>query len=112
MNKFYFIIPAVVILVIGVSYFVNFILSEPVVPQKQIVQQTPFACTIGNRQFGVGDNPENECQRCDPAKNPNQWSSKENGTSCRNNVGICKDGLCIPKNAPPADDSGGGSPPR
>lgn len=109
MNKLYFIIPLVVILLIGISFFVNHQLSKPISPKKQVVQQTPSGCTIGNRQFAVGDNPENECQTCDPSKNPNQWSNKDNGVSCRNNVGICKDGLCIPKNAPPADGSGGGS---
>ena len=45
------------------------------------------------------NNPRNECQECIYARDPNDWSNRDNGVDCGNNgERDCCDGECCPEN--------------
>lgn len=98
-------------LMVGGVYLFSLI-NKPKLPAQNPSSRQPIGrCTIGSNQFVLGDNPENECQVCDPVKNQDSWTNKDKSATCRNKIGICVNGRCIP-NVPPATGSGGGSAPK
>lgn len=66
-------------------------------PSTQTEQQVPDKCFILGNLFAKGDNPQNECQICDPSIVATGWADKTNGTACQNKEGVCSNGQCVPK---------------
>ena len=75
-------------------------------PARDMAEQTPpdlrtpadlsTGCTILDTFYTPGTiNPQNPCQQCDPARNSNNWSARDNVT-CGNGCGFCSDGACGP----------------
>jgi hypothetical protein len=58
------------------------------------------SCTIDGKPVPDRENnPRNECQECIYARNPNDWSNRDNGVDCGNDgERDCCDGECCPAN--------------
>ena len=58
------------------------------------------SCTIDGKPVADRtDNPRNDCQECIYARNPNDWSNRDNGADCGNDgERDCCDGECCPEN--------------
>lgn len=55
-------------------------------------------CLINGQYFARGDNPQNECQYCEPSLIEFSWINKDDGTPCLG--GACRSGGCGPPTGP------------
>lgn len=68
----------------------------------------PGFCSIDGTCVRVGPNPQNECQVCDPARNPNGWTNRPDGSACADDGNPCTADECINGQCRHSGDTSGG----
>lgn len=96
------IVLVIVMLILGVALvFLGKEQKYPATLNQNPTDVTEGKCYIDNLPYASGaSSSQNECQVCSPNLDRSPWVNKEDGVSCRNNMGVCKKGQCVPKIAP------------